>query len=457
MYRDAAENVRGNSRPPAQQAIYEKLMEAGRPVQGALSDHAVQDPLALHKEIRARRHRMQEVATDSAQPRIGYACMWEEIPERSWSYTAWYLRAELRLVTDTIDIGVQIPRLQRTILRVINARIRAGRLTTTWNYSRLTDAYIEHALRRELSRNPEARRCDAVLMAYNQGDLAALPIPYFPFTDMTWDAFATMSGGVDASAAHLSMTPSAIERRRERQLVIYERATGVIAESRWLASSLIEETGLPSGKVHVVHPGISAGWESTRQGKHQLRPPLQERTAPRRRLLYVGARDFYRKGGDLVVAALDILRREHDPQITLTVVGPQTWPLPGSLPDGIQFLGALPPHKVTSLYESHDLFVMPSRYEPFGKVFAEALARGLPCVARDAFAMPEIITPGVSGALITRDDENELAATIAAVLADDALYESCYRRAPAMAEYFSWERAALQVTDVIAQALRPAT
>jgi len=71
-------------------------------------------------------------------------------------------------------------------------------------------------------------------------------------------------------------------------------------------------------------------------------------------------------------------------------------------------------------------------------------------------AMPEIITPGVSGALITRDDPHELAAAIAAALADDALYESCYERAPEMAEYFSWERTALDVADVITQALRPA-
>ena len=263
-----------------------------------------------------------------------------------------------------------------------------------------------------------------------------------------------------------SMTPATVARRRERQLAIYERATGIIAESRWLARSLVEQTGVPPGKVHVSPPGISAGWvpptndtlavgPSDGRGGDQLRPPLPERAAARRRLLFVGG-DFYRKGGDLVVAALAVLRREHDPQITLTVAGPQAWPLPGTPPDGVRFLGSLPPDEVAPLYDSHDLFVMPSRREPFGLVFAEALARGLPCVARDAFAMPEIITPGVSGALITRDDENELAAAIAAALADDALYESCYERAPEMAEYFSWERTALQVTDIITQALRSA-
>ena len=32
----------------------------------------------------------------------------------------------------------------------------AGRLTTTWNYSPLTDASIAHVLRRELSRKPRS-------------------------------------------------------------------------------------------------------------------------------------------------------------------------------------------------------------------------------------------------------------------------------------------------------------
>jgi glycosyltransferase involved in cell wall biosynthesis len=420
-----------------------------------------QDPLALLKEFRARRGRLQETSTGSPQPRIGFACLWDKVPERTWSYSAWNLRAALRLVTDTTDIGVQIPRLPRTILQAVHTRRRAGRLITTWYYSLLAESYIEHALRRELSRNPAARRCDAVLTIH---DLAALPVPFFTYSDISWDGLATMID-TDEAAALLSMTPSSIARRRERQVAIYERATAVITMSRWLARSLVEQTGVPPGKVHVVHPGLSAGWApqdgslaadpADRQGGHHRRAALPQRAAPRRRLLFIGRRDFYRKGGDLVVAALAVLRREHDPQITLTVAGPQTWPLPGAPPDGVRFLGSLPPGEVAPLYDQHDLLVMPSRKEGFGLVLAEALARGLPCVARDAFAMPEIITPGVSGALITGNDANELAATIAAALADDALYESCYERAPEMAEYFSWERTALEVSDVITQALRP--
>jgi glycosyltransferase involved in cell wall biosynthesis len=68
--------------------------------------------------------------------------------------------------------------------------------------------------------------------------------------------------------------------------------------------------------------------------------------------------------------------------------------------------------------------------------------------------MPEIVTPGIDGALIRRDDKEELAGAIAAVLSDDALYESCRGRAPEIAEYFSWDRAGREAAHVISHAVR---
>ena len=397
-------------------------------------------------------------AADMMRPCIGYACCWEPIPERTWSGSASNLREELRQTADVVDIGVQFPRFSRTALKAVHTRYRGGRLTTTWSYSRLTDAYVIRSLQRGLSKNFGSRRCDAVLMI---DALAVVPEPFFVYYDSSWDALISSADSPDRYAALRLLTPANMARCRDRHLAVYERATGVIAMSHWLARSLIEQSGLPPEKVHVVHPGCSAGrMVQSRLQADSVNEPggsksrlLREPAAHRRKLLFVGRmyekHDFYRKGGDLVVAALGILRRDYDPDITLTVVGMEKWPLPGDPPDGVDFRGVLPPGKVGELYNDHDLFVMPSRSEPFGIVFVEALSSGMPCVARNAYAMPEIVTPGISGALISRDDEHELAAAIASVLADDELYKKCYERAPAIAAYFSWERTARDIIQII--------
>jgi glycosyltransferase involved in cell wall biosynthesis len=399
-------------------------------------------------------------ADGPARLRIGYGCFWESVPQRTWSGSAWNLREELRKTADTIDIGVEFPSLTRIALKAIHTRYRGGRFTTSWTTSRLTDRYVTAVLRRGIGKHFGGARCDAVLLI---DSIAAVPEPFFIYYDSSWDAMIASADSSERYAVARRITPRNLARRRDHELAIYERAAGVIAMSHWLAQCLVEQSGLPPEKVHVAHPGFS----STRTLRRNLvgsesdtteqRLPVRKREAPRRKLLFIGrqyeAHDFYRKGGDLVVGALGILRREYDPRITLTVVGMDKWPLPGSPPEGVDFRGVLAPDEVAKLYHSHDLFVMPSRLEPFGVVFVEALSQGMPCVGRNVCAMPELITPGVSGALIEKDDEHELAATIASVLADDELYKKCYARAPHMAAYFSWKRTALDINQVIAQTI----
>lgn len=165
-------------------------------------------------------------------------------------------------------------------------------------------------------------------------------------------------------------------------------------------------------------------------------------------------RDFERKGGVQVLGALALLRREWDRPVELTIAGPREWPLPGAVPPGVSFLGPQSSAQVAALFDAHDLFVMPSLFEAFGIVFAEALCRGLPCVGRDDCAMPEIIDPRTGGRLVRTEEPHELAATIAAALTDDDLYRACARLAPERARHYSWSRAATDVLATAAEVVR---
>ena len=69
----------------------------------------------------------------------------------------------------------------------------------------------------------------------------------------------------------------------------------------------------------------------------------------------------------------------------------------------IRFLGRLPNDRLPEIYERHDVFILPSLYEPWGLVVEEALFRGLPVIASDkvgsAADMVTALETGLSNAI----------------------------------------------------------
>jgi glycosyltransferase involved in cell wall biosynthesis len=67
---------------------------------------------------------------------------------------------------------------------------------------------------------------------------------------------------------------------------------------------------------------------------------------------------------------------------------------------------------VPRLMSAADIYAMPSDGEPFGLVFLEAMAVGLPIVALDNGATPEVVANGVTGLLSPLGDARSLAANL---------------------------------------------
>lgn len=370
--------------------------------------------------------------------RLGFACAWDPIPEPTWSYTPWNLRAALRAQADVVDIGMTFPRSVRLPLKAMHARRVDGHWVSMWKHSAAARHYAQHALRDGERSNP----CDVVLQIQ---DLAPLRTPYLVFQDLSYDVLLDELDKHGSLVHFPSLTRADAQRLRDRQHRIYQGAAGVLAMSQWFADHLVRVSGVPADRVHVVHPGASAALASATSATSDGERPATDR--PRRRLLFVG-KDFVTKSGEQVLAALALLRRDVDPDITLTVVGPKEWPLPGPPAAGVEYLGRVPIDRVRALYAEHDLFVMPSRFEGFGIALVEALSHGLPCVARAAFAMPEIVRAGDNGDLVTTDAPAELADVIARLLADEGVFERTAAQAAGVRAHYSWSRAAEDVLAV---------
>ncbi|MCF7823971.1 MAG: glycosyltransferase family 4 protein [Candidatus Marinimicrobia bacterium] len=88
------------------------------------------------------------------------------------------------------------------------------------------------------------------------------------------------------------------------------------------------------------------------------------------------------------------------------------------LENNVRFLGNIPPVLVREKMVRWKIFILASRWEAFGIVNIEALALGLPVIASNVEAIPEVILEGVTGYLIQPDNSDEIYERVSSILAN---------------------------------------
>jgi glycosyltransferase involved in cell wall biosynthesis len=121
--------------------------------------------------------------------------------------------------------------------------------------------------------------------------------------------------------------------------------------------------------------------------------------------LFVGRLDR-QKGIDIL---LDIFSEISDKSILLYVAGePVLHDVQCVPPKNVVMLGWIGHTDIDSYYRAADVVVIPSRWEGFGLVALEAMRNGIPVIASDAGALPEIVVDGVTGWLYHSGDPGQL-------------------------------------------------
>lgn len=125
-----------------------------------------------------------------------------------------------------------------------------------------------------------------------------------------------------------------------------------------------------------------------------------------------------RKRADLLVPLANALDDGFEIFYTAGLAGAgalQQAPRPGAAQ--LTNLGQVAHDAMPEVYRSMDLLFMPSVREGFGLCVAEAMACGLPVVAANASALPELIHAGEGGHLCPIDDVDAFAGAIRAIAA----------------------------------------
>lgn len=102
----------------------------------------------------------------------------------------------------------------------------------------------------------------------------------------------------------------------------------------------------------------------------------------------------------------------------------------------------LPREELFKAYAEAKLFVLHSREESQGIVFAEAMATGLPVVATKVGGIPYVVADGKSGLLCPFGDVDAMAEMVEKLMTDDALWKQYSDEARKIATNYNWKQIA---------------
>lgn len=225
---------------------------------------------------------------------------------------------------------------------------------------------------------------------------------------------------------------------------IYDKLDKIFAMSEYLRQSFINDFDLSPDKV--INVGVGANFE--------VPETLPNKDYSNKEILFIGA-DFNRKGGELLVRAFKQICQTHQDAI-LHIVGPRQTPeiLNKVHCSNIEYHGFLSRavpiqrEKFFSLMERCTLQVLPSLYEPFGIAILESMVYGMPCIATNKWAFPEMICPGKTGTLVEPNDLDNLVFAIDSYLGDSTMRE---QHGAAAREFvmqnYSWDKVAQKITQ----------
>ncbi|HYM12782.1 MAG TPA: glycosyltransferase family 1 protein [Bryobacterales bacterium] len=236
-------------------------------------------------------------------------------------------------------------------------------------------------------------------------------------------------------------TPEFRRRFAEQARRAAAESDAIIAVSAFTAGQVEQLLGVEKARLHVVHHGANrrdlreaAAGESVKResmvlcvGAIQRRKNIGglveafERTPPGWKLVLAGSAGY---GAAQILARIERSPRRRDIQT------------PGYVTSG----------DLAGWYRQAAIFAFPSLDEGFGMPVLEAMAAGVPVLAGNRSALPEVC--GGAALLVDAEDVEALAGALEQLMRDAELRAGLVKKGFARAREFSWEKAGEQTWKV---------
>ncbi len=187
---------------------------------------------------------------------------------------------------------------------------------------------------------------------------------------------------------------------------------------------------------------------------HTIKQYNSNSSEPRKNILFVGKLGT-RKGIDIVFQTINQIHK-YDQSIQFTLVGPNEEAdqfkslfnnLPYLVKEKVSFTGYQ--NNTLPYFAKADIFFMPSRREGFGTVFLEAMAHGLPVVAKKIDGITDFIFGEDYPTVLDTENPKEYAETIISLIEDKKFYNNLSNKGLRLVQRFDQELIFEQYLNII--------
>jgi starch synthase len=207
----------------------------------------------------------------------------------------------------------------------------------------------------------------------------------------------------------------------------HQRARWIAVGSSFTRRTLVER-GVPTEKIVITTLGVDLNLFSSVSRPNPSRPV---------RFVFVGSISAA-KGVPLLLEAWRSLGKVDAELWLIGSTGAQRKRLIPELP-GLRVVGRRQHRELPGMLRQCDVLVLPSYFEGFGAVLLEAMATGLPIIATDSTAAPDLIANGVEGYVIPTGNVEALKTAMARFIDSPDKVALMSRAARRCAERYSWD------------------
>jgi len=235
----------------------------------------------------------------------------------------------------------------------------------------------------------------------------------------------------------------------EQKIMNNANAVVVICETSRI--QILQHYSIDFEKLHVIFPGVDLDFFNTKKNDNDKKIKFAKNA------VLTVSRLVPAKGVDRVIDALALIKNKvnfhlyigggtqeanKSDEEKMTQEQLKNLVKKHRLENRVTFLGFVPHDKVLpSFYRQADIFILASRYEPFGLTTLEAMACGTTPIVSRVAGSREVIIDGLNGFIFDTHDRKALAELVLKLLTDQKLRKKVAENAAfTIKEHYSWNK-----------------